>query len=101
MDPTQGDRESTRSRRQLRYIWLPDGRNFAEVLIAEGCGFEFTCRLLYRYRERSKAALRRAKLPRSVRFHDLRRLCAALVRRGASTRGRSWRRSGTRTSGSR
>jgi hypothetical protein len=78
MDPTQGDRESTRSPRQLRYIWLPDGRNFAEVLIAEGCGFEFTCRLLYRYRERSKAALRRAKLP-PLRFHDLRHTCASLL----------------------
>jgi integrase len=49
------------------------------VLVAEGYGFEFTYRLLYRYRERFKAALRRAKLPGSVRFHDLRRLCAALL----------------------
>jgi micrococcal nuclease len=60
-DPTQGDRDSTRSRRLLRYIWLPDGRNVAEVMIAEGYGFEFAYRLPYRYQERFRAAQRAAR----------------------------------------
>jgi micrococcal nuclease len=42
-------------------VILPDGRNFAEVMIAEGYGFEFTYRLPYRYRERFKAAGREAR----------------------------------------
>jgi micrococcal nuclease len=60
-DPTQGDRDSTRSRRLLRYVWLPDGRNVAEVMIAEGYGFEFTYRFPYRHQARFKAAERQAR----------------------------------------
>jgi micrococcal nuclease len=58
-DPSQGDRD--RYGRLLRYIILPDGRNFAEVMIGEGYGFEFTYRLPYRYQERFKAAQRDAR----------------------------------------
>ncbi len=42
-DPTQGDRN--KYGRLLRYIWLPDGRNFAEVMMADGYGHEYTFRL--------------------------------------------------------
>jgi micrococcal nuclease len=58
-DPTQGDRD--RYGRLLWYIILPDGRNFAEVMIAEGYGFEFTYRLPYQYQERFRAAQRQAR----------------------------------------
>jgi micrococcal nuclease len=58
-DPTQGDRD--RYGRLLRYIMLPDGRNFAEVMIAEGYGFEFTYRLPYREQARFQAAQRQAR----------------------------------------
>jgi Staphylococcal nuclease homologue len=47
--------------RFLRYIIFPDGRNFAQVMIAEGYGVEFTFRLPYRYLERFKAAEREAR----------------------------------------
>ncbi len=58
-DPSQGDRD--RYGRILRYVFLPDGRNFAEVMIQEGYGHEYTYRLLYKYQERFKAAERNAR----------------------------------------
>ncbi len=58
-DPTQGDRD--RYARLPRYTWLPDGRNFAEVMISEGYGFEYTYRLPYRYQDRFQAAQREAR----------------------------------------
>ena len=42
IDPTQGDRDTFG--RLLRYIILPDGRNFSQVMIEEGYGFEYTFR---------------------------------------------------------
>ncbi len=58
-DLSQGNRD--RYVRLLRYIWLPDGRNFAAVMIGEGYGFEYTYRLPYRYQERFRAAQRDAR----------------------------------------
>ncbi len=58
-DPSQG--EWDRYGRLLRYVWLPDGRNFAEVMIAEGFGFEFTYRFPYRYQDTFTAAQRAAR----------------------------------------
>jgi micrococcal nuclease len=58
-DPTQGGRD--RYGELLRYIVLPDGRNFGEVMIAEGYGFEYTYAVPYRYQERFKAAERAAR----------------------------------------
>ncbi len=58
-DPTQGNHD--RYVRLLRYIWLPDGRNFAEVMIGEGYGFEYTYRLPYRYQDRFRDTQRQAR----------------------------------------
>ncbi|HEX7127033.1 MAG TPA: thermonuclease family protein [Thermodesulfobacteriota bacterium] len=58
-DPQQGHRD--RYGRLLAYLILPDGRNFAEVMIADGYGFEYTYRLPYRYRDRFRAAQDRAR----------------------------------------
>ncbi|HEY8368526.1 MAG TPA: thermonuclease family protein [Thermodesulfobacteriota bacterium] len=58
-DPQQGQRD--RYGRLLAYLILPDGRNFAEVMIADGYGFEYTYRLPYRYQERFRAAQARAR----------------------------------------
>jgi micrococcal nuclease len=58
-DPVQGDRD--RYRRLLRYLFLPDGRNFAEAMIAEGFGLEYTYRLPYRYQTAFREAQRDAQ----------------------------------------
>jgi micrococcal nuclease len=58
-DPTQGNRD--KYGRLLRYVWLPDGRNVAEVMIAEGYGFEYTYALPYRHMDGFKAAQREAR----------------------------------------
>jgi micrococcal nuclease len=58
-DPSQGERD--RYGRVLRYIWLPDGRNFALVMVSEGYGFEFTYRFPCRYQAEFKAAEREAR----------------------------------------
>jgi micrococcal nuclease len=60
-DPTQGDRDTTPSRRLLRYVLLPDGRDFGETMIAEGYGQEFTYRAPHAKRERYRAAERAAR----------------------------------------
>jgi micrococcal nuclease len=54
-DPTQGDRD--KYGRLLRYLRLPDGRLFNEVMIAEGYATEYTYRLPHRY----QAAFRQAQ----------------------------------------
>ncbi len=40
LDETQGDRDTYD--RMLRYVILPDGRNFSQVMIQEGYAFEYT-----------------------------------------------------------
>lgn len=57
-DLSQGDRD--RYGRLLRYIWV-DGRNFAKVMIEEGCGFEYTYSLPYKYQDAFQAAQRAAR----------------------------------------
>lgn len=47
--------------RLLAYVILPDGRNFAEVMIAERYGFEYTYSLPCRYRAEFQAAQRAAR----------------------------------------
>ncbi len=47
--------------RLLAYIFLPDGTNFNEHMIAEGFGYEYTYHLPYRYQSAFKAAEVRAR----------------------------------------
>lgn len=51
-DPTQGDRD--RYNRLLRYIILFDGTNFAQKMIAEGYGREYTYESRYKYQNEFK-----------------------------------------------
>jgi hypothetical protein len=53
-DLTQGDRDIYG--RLLAYIWLPDGRNFGEVMIADGFAHEYTYELPYADQDSFKAA---------------------------------------------
>jgi micrococcal nuclease len=53
-DPSQGDRDVYG--RLLAYIWLPDGRNFGEVMIDDGYAHEYTYRLPYVYQTEFQAA---------------------------------------------
>lgn len=58
-DPSQGQLD--RYGRTLAYIFLPDGTNFAERMIAEGYGHEYTYRLPYKYQSAFKAAEKTAR----------------------------------------
>jgi micrococcal nuclease len=58
-DPSQGERD--RYGRLLAYLWLPDGRDFAQVMIGEGYAFEYTYRLPYAHQEAFQAAQARAR----------------------------------------
>jgi endonuclease YncB( thermonuclease family) len=53
-DPTQNTRDAYN--RLLAYLWLPDGRNFGQVMIADGYAHEYTYDLPYEYRDEFKAA---------------------------------------------
>ena len=53
-DATQGDRDIYG--RLLAYLWLPDGRNFGQAMIADGYAHEYTYRLPYAYLDDFKAA---------------------------------------------
>jgi endonuclease YncB( thermonuclease family) len=53
-DPSQGSRDIYG--RYLAYIWLPDGRNFGEVMIGEGYAHEYTYRYPYVYQDAFRAA---------------------------------------------
>jgi micrococcal nuclease len=53
-DSSQGERD--RYGRLLAYLWLPDGRDFAQVMIGEGYAFEYTYRLPYAHQEEFQAA---------------------------------------------
>jgi endonuclease YncB( thermonuclease family) len=52
-DPTQNTRDAYN--RLLAYLWLPDGRNFGEVMISDGYAHEYTYDLPYEYRDEFKA----------------------------------------------
>lgn len=58
-DSSQTDRD--RYGRLLRYAWLPDGRLFNFVMIAEGYAHEYTYDVPYKYQEAFKAAEREAR----------------------------------------
>src|SRR5215210_1685857 len=47
LDASQGQRDIFG--RLLAYVWLPDGRNFGEVMIADGVAHEYTYNLPYAY----------------------------------------------------
>lgn len=59
MDPSQD--ELDKYGRTLAYIFMSDGTNFAERMIAEGFAHEYTYRLPYKYQDSFKAAERRAR----------------------------------------
>lgn len=42
--------------RTLAYVYLPDGRNFNKLMIAEGYGYEYTYNIPYKYRDEFRAA---------------------------------------------
>ena len=53
-DSTQADRD--KYNRLLRYVRLPDGRNFNKLMIAEGYAYEYTYEIPYKYQSEFKAA---------------------------------------------
>ena len=63
-DPSQGERDSTPSRRLLGYFWLGDGRMFNREMIREGYAHEYTYRTPYRYQAEFKVAEREARAAR-------------------------------------
>lgn len=54
LDPSQGERDIYN--RLLAYVWLPDGRNFGEAMIADGYAHEYTYNLPYAYLDSFRAA---------------------------------------------
>ena len=54
LDASQGERDIYG--RLLAYVWLPDGRNFGEVMIGEGFAHEYTYNLPYAYVDSFKLA---------------------------------------------
>lgn len=58
-DESQGERD--RYGRLLRYIWLPDGRHYNLLMIAEGYAHEYTYDVPYRYQAEFKQAEREAR----------------------------------------
>jgi micrococcal nuclease len=58
-DPTQGRLD--KYGRTLAYVWMPDGRLFNEVMIADGYAHEYTYDLPYRYQDTFIAAERTAR----------------------------------------
>lgn len=47
-DPSQGDKD--KYGRKLAYVWLPDGRNYAETMIHDGYAREYTYDKAYQYK---------------------------------------------------
>lgn len=63
-DETQGDIDVYK--RELRYVFLPDGTNFSKVMIANGFAREYTYRSKkYKYQTEFKQAQIEAKLAKS------------------------------------
>jgi len=58
-DPTQDAVD--KYGRMLAYVWLPDGRLFQHVMIAEGYGHEYTYEIPYEHHDAFKAAQRSAR----------------------------------------
>jgi micrococcal nuclease len=59
-DPSQGDTD--KYGRQLRYVYLADGRLFNWLLISEGYAFEYTYNIPYREQASFKTAQKEARL---------------------------------------
>src|SRR5215204_7667816 len=58
LDPSPDERD--RYGRSLAYLWLPDGRSFGEVMIADGFAREYTYDLPYASQGAFKAAQEQA-----------------------------------------
>lgn len=58
-DLTQGDKD--KYNRLLRYVFLEDGSNFGELMIAEGYAHEYTYKVPYKYMEDFKQAEKEAR----------------------------------------
>ena len=54
LDPGQGERDAFG--RLLAYLWLPDGRNFGEAMIADGYAHGYTYNQPYAYQQAFRAA---------------------------------------------
>lgn len=59
LDPSQGERD--KYSRMLAYVFLADGTNFNQTMIAEGYAYEYTYNKPYKYQSEFKAAQVRAK----------------------------------------
>ncbi len=59
-DKTQADRD--RYNRLLRHVRLSDGRQFGEVMIAEGYAYEYTYGTAYAYQQQYRAAQQEAQM---------------------------------------
>ena len=91
MDPSQG--ELDKYGRTLAYAFLPDGRDFNELMIAEGYGHEYIYNLPYKYQAEFKAAERQAREGKRGLWAD--DACAESARPGKTStmndlRSRSW-----------
>lgn len=58
-DPSQDNRDQFG--RLLRYLWLPDGRMFNHVMVAEGLAREYTFRARYKYQAPFRQAEQNAR----------------------------------------
>ena len=58
-DPSQGDRD--KYHRLLRYVFLEDGTNFNQIMIAQGFAHEYTYNLPYKYQSQFKKAEKEAR----------------------------------------
>lgn len=58
-DPSQGDLD--KYKRLLRYVFLQDGTNFNQMMIAQGFAHEYTYNLPYKYQTQFKFAEREAR----------------------------------------
>ena len=59
LDPSQDTYD--KYHRLLAYVFLPDGTNFDELMIAEGYGHEYTYNFPYKYQKEFKAAEQSAR----------------------------------------
>lgn len=59
-DPSQGERDIYD--RLLRYVFLEDGSNFAEIMIQEGLAHEYTYNKPYKYQQEFRLVQEEAKL---------------------------------------
>ena len=80
-DPSQGTLD--KYGRTLAYVFLPDGKNFNELMIAEGYGHEYTYNLPYKYQAEFKQAEKSAREEKKGLWAD--GACADSAKIGAET----------------